>query len=204
MTVSNLIFFIISTVLVLGFFFLPVCSMFYSYCLNVKKGHIMKWSYYIGDGLLLFFIGEVLSSFLILILALITGIDGHFISCFGIYIKSDLFKFILSLFIILSFMFCYYFFIIANTLDFLKLKKIYINLKGLENAKIKLKQSLADIDDDINNIDDPKVKEEYEKNKQYLLYEFQNYEIKINELQKLQIKIVLKLKEKGYSKINYD
>ena len=98
----------------------------------------------------------------------------------------------------------YYSFIIKDTLDFLKLKKIYINLKGLDSAKKKLNQSLEDINDDINNSKDNKIKEEYEKNKRYLLYELQNYELKISELQKLQMKIVVKLKEKGYSKIEYD
>ena len=48
------------------------------------------------------------------------------------------------------------------------------------------------------------ILEEYEKNKRYLLYELQNYELKISELQKLQMKIVVKLKEKGNSKIEYD
>lgn len=204
MTVSNLVFFIISSILILATIFIPICVVFYEYCLDVKKDNVCKWHGYVGNGLLLTFLGVVISFLSIMILSLITGIDGYSLSFFGTYIKSNLFKFILSLFLTLTFMSFYYSFIIKDTLDFLKLKKIYINLKGLDSAKKKLNQSLEDINDDINNSKDNKIKEEYEKNKRYLLYELQNYELKISELQKLQMKIVVKLKEKGYSKIEYD
>ena len=204
MTVSNLVFFIISSILILATIFIPICVVFHKYCLDVKKDNVCKWHGYVGDGLLLTFLGVVISFLSILILSLITGIDGYSLSFFVTYIKSNLFKFILSLFLTLTFMSFYYSFIIKDTLDFLKLKKIYINLKGLDSAKKKLNQSLEDINDDINNSKDNKIKEEYEKNKRYLLYELQNYELKMSELQKLQMKIVVKLKEKGYSKIQYD
>lgn len=201
MTVSNLVFFIISSILILATIFIPICVVFHDYCLAVKKDKVCKWYDYMGDGVLLTFLGAIISFLSIFVLGLITGIDGYSLSFFGTYIKSNLFKFILSLFLTLTFMSFYYSFIIKDTLDFLKLKKICINLKGLDSAKKKINQSLDDVNDVINNSKDNKIKEEYEKNKRYLLYELQNYELKMSELQKLQTKIIVKLKEKGYSKI---
>ena len=61
MTVSNLVFFIISSILILTTIFIPICVVFHDYCLAVKKDKVCKWYDYMGDGVLLTFLGAIIS-----------------------------------------------------------------------------------------------------------------------------------------------
>ena len=205
MTMSNLIFFIISSFLVLGLIFITLCCFWYGYTKDFINDDLGYWYDYIGGYFLIILLGGLIEMIILFIMGLIFGIDDYSWSFFDVYIRSEVFKLMLYSYMIITVIAIHIINVKQNFLNFWKLKKSYYQLKGLNNAVKKIQDAISTTESEIQKEKDKKhIIQELEKNKKYLEEEYENYQIQIKRLEQYQTKIILSLREQGYKHINYN
>ena len=205
MTVSDLVFYIICTVCIFCLLFGTTYYIFLEFCKNYQEDELANWYDYPGCFLIIVGLGIFVEFLIFLLLGLCMGIDDYSLSFLDDFLKSEIFNLLLIISTISTLIAMYFTSQNFDLINLMRLKHSYYKLEGLENAKNKVQSSLSNLEYEINNNKEKKhVLEELEKNKKYLETELENYIVQMKQVEQYRTKIVLQLREKGYTSLKYD